>query len=209
MKRGLWVLLLGLPILAWVLWTLGGSNGPQVSPDMGLSGNPPAGEEKESDSGGPPPLEIDTDEPLLLEDPPEDEAAGSQPAGQPTADNEACFVCHANYMSEPLVVRHARENVGCMDCHGKSYAHRNDENNITPPDIMYPDRSIDPACKECHKKHDAPAVAVIARWQRRCPTKSNPKTIVCTDCHGEHRLKLRTVRWDKKTGRLISTNRGG
>ncbi len=27
---------------------------------------------------------------------------------------------------------------------------------------------------------------------------------VCTDCHGEHRLKVRTRRWDKETGKLVS-----
>jgi hypothetical protein len=45
----------------------------------------------------------------------------------------------------------------------------------------------------------------VARWQQRRPGKTDPKTTVCTDCHGEHRLKLRTVQWDKTTGKLLRT----
>jgi hypothetical protein len=44
---------------------------------------------------------------------------------------------------------------------------------------------------------------VITRWQQRCPEKRDVSQIVCTDCHGEHRLKNRTVRWNKTTGDLI------
>lgn len=208
MNRGLILLLPGLLALAGVLWSFGCSNARQANPTTASSADPPAEEEKEGDSGGLPPLEIDTDEPLLLEEPPLAGTSGSQPASRLVVDNQPCFVCHANYMAEPLAASHARENVGCVDCHGDSFAHRNDENNTTPPDLMYPERQIDRACRNCHKTHDAPATVVIARWQQRCPTKSNPETVVCTDCHGEHRLKLRTVRWDKNTGRLISTNRG-
>ena len=32
---------------------------------------------------------------------------------------------------------------------------------------------------------------------------SDAKDIVCIDCHGQHRLKIRTVRWDKQTKELI------
>ena len=68
---------------------------------------------------------------------------------------------------------------------------------------MYPPEAIAEKCAECHEEHDAPAVEVIARWQERCPKKTDPSTIVCTDCHGDHRLKIRTVRWNKKTRKLI------
>jgi formate-dependent nitrite reductase cytochrome c552 subunit len=112
-------------------------------------------------------------------------------------------VCHTNYQEEEMVTQHAVENVGCVKCHGDSLAHRNDENNTTPPDKMYPLTSIDRACMECHETHDAPARKVLARWRERCPAKNDPTLIVCTDCHGEHRLKHRTVRWDKATGKLL------
>jgi hypothetical protein len=119
-------------------------------------------------------------------------------------DNFACYVCHGNYEDEELVLSHGKEEVGCIDCHGKSYPHRNDEDNITPPDKMYPLDTIEEMCGDCHDTHDAPAAKVLARWQERCPAKKDPKQIVCTDCHYKHRLERRTVRWDKKTGRVLS-----
>ena len=121
----------------------------------------------------------------------------------PVADNQACFVCHANYDEEEMADQHAKANVGCIECHGPSMAHRNDENNITPPDRMFPKEAVDPDCVRCHDTHDAPARKVIARWQERSLGNRDPKETVCTDCHGEHRLAYRTVRWDKKTGKLI------
>jgi len=63
-------------------------------------------------------------------------------------------------------------------------------------------------CAECHEQHDAPARKVIERWQKRCPAKANPKEAVCTDCHYEHRLRSRTVVWDKKTGKLVVHEKG-
>jgi predicted CXXCH cytochrome family protein len=118
-------------------------------------------------------------------------------------DNFACYVCHGNYDGEELVVSHGVEAIGCIDCHGKSYEHRNDEDNITPPDKMYPLESVDKMCGDCHDMHDAPARKVLEKWQERCPEKTNPKEIFCTDCHYQHRLERRTVRWNKKTGELI------
>jgi hypothetical protein len=119
------------------------------------------------------------------------------------ADNSACYVCHGNYDGEELALIHAKEDVGCIECHGESLAHRDDEDNVTPPDVMYPADKIEEKCAECHDSHDVSAREVIVRWQERCPKKTNPKELVCTDCHGQHRLKLRTVRWDKKTRKLI------
>lgn len=152
----------------------------------------------------PPPLKVDRSNPLLLK-----ESQTPQPKKKPegpVADNSPCFVCHTNYQDESLASVHALENVGCVRCHGASLAHRNDENNTTPPDKMYPPEAIDPACVECHDTHDAPARKVLARWKERCPEKTDFSQVVCTDCHGEHRLKLRTVRWDKKSGKLLTAD---
>ncbi len=124
------------------------------------------------------------------------------------ADNTACFVCHGNLEEEEMVVVHAREDVGCVDCHGPSNAHRDDEDNSTPPDVMFAPGDIGKKCAECHDDHNAPAREVIARWQARCPAKTNPEELVCTDCHGQHRLKFRTVWWDKKTRKLIVRKSG-
>jgi hypothetical protein len=150
----------------------------------------------------PPPLVIDKSAPLLLDGP------ASNNDGKPVADNSACQVCHMNYAEEPLAVRHAKANVGCVCCHGTSYAHRNDENNTTPPEKIYAPEKVDPLCLECHRqKHDVPAKKVIERWISLGLDKKDPHTLVCTDCHGTHRLSLRTVRWDKNTGKLLSTNK--
>jgi len=144
-----------------------------------------------------PPLVIDKSAPLLLEEP------SVKKDKKFVRINQTCFVCHDNYQDEPLMIVHAKEEIGCVDCHGESVAHRNDEDNITPPDLMYPLDKIDDACGECHGTHDAPAAKIIARWQARCPEKEDVKQIACTDCHGRHRLKARTVRWDKSTGKLL------
>ncbi len=146
-----------------------------------------------------PPLKIDLSAPLLLEQPgPET----SPKAGAKSADNSACYVCHENYEEEFLVVEHAQEEIGCVACHGPSHAHTNDEDNVTPPDIMYAPEAIDSACGECHDEHDVSARKVIRRWIERCPEKG-PDPPVCTDCHGQHRLPRRTSVWDKRTGELI------
>lgn len=150
------------------------------------------------------PLKIDRSAPLLLPSaaPAPQPDPWDGPVG-PLADNSSCFVCHGNYSEEELATTHAKSNVGCIKCHGESLAHRNDENNTTPPDTMYPASAIDSACLDCHDDHDASARDVLARWRERCPEKTDPATVVCTDCHGHHRLTRRTVRWNKETKELI------
>lgn len=187
-------------------------------------------------NGPPPPLIVDLSEPLLLDDPNEEQLTAA--LTQAATENMACFVCHGNYRAEFLTERHATANVGCVNCHGDSFAHCNDENNTTPPEIMYAAEKIDPFCQSCHDAHDIPAKTIIARWIKQkakksdatCEgchkeddiplakvvalwkelgvLKSDPATIVCTDCHGDHRMKVRTVVWDKETGKLLRTNKG-
>ncbi|MHC4117077.1 MAG: ThuA domain-containing protein [Planctomycetota bacterium] len=161
-----------------------------------------AAQDDSGKSDGPPPLVIDRDAPLLLDDSPKKEEPLGAATG-PVADNLACFCCHVNYEEEPLAVIHATNNIGCVMCHGESFEHRDDENNITPPDIIFPLEKIAGTCGKCHHGHDAPAAKVIARWQERGLDKTDAKDMVCTDCHGQHRLKIRTVNWDKNTRELI------
>ncbi|MHC4324256.1 MAG: cytochrome c3 family protein [Planctomycetota bacterium] len=168
---------------------------------------PSAGDKSESE-GGPPPLVVDLDAPLLLDEPTEEQETSAGITTRAVVENTACFVCHANYSSEALASRHARANIGCSGCHGQSFAHRNDENNTTPPETMYPAEKIDSFCQGCHKSHDVPPGKVVAHWIKRNPDKTESDKIVCTDCHGDHRIKVRTIIWDKKTGELLSTNRG-
>jgi len=124
-----------------------------------------------------------------------------------TEFNGGCYVCHGNYRTESLVLSHAKKMVGCIQCHGESLPHQVDEFHRTPPEKMYGRHNVDKMCGECHKQHSAPAAKVIERWQQRSAAKANPKEIVCTDCHFEHRLSSRTVLWDKKTGKLVIQKR--
>jgi hypothetical protein len=127
------------------------------------------------------------EKPLLLEEePPPLEGDNADPL----ADNSRCHVCHINYEDEELAVTHARAGVGCERCHGASDAHCSDEDNITPPDIMYPPDKVNSSCKSCHPEG-----------------KLGGGKKYCTDCHGEHRLSYRTRKWDKETGQLIEDDK--
>jgi hypothetical protein len=168
----------------------------------------PAEDDNTESAGGPPPLVVDSEAPLLLDEPTEQQQASAGVTTQAAVENTACFVCHANYKFEALASRHAKANVGCAGCHGQSFEHKNDENNTTPPEKMYSAEKIDPLCQGCHNSHDVPAGKVVALWAKRNPGKTDPDKIVCTDCHGDHRMKVRTIIWDKKTGKLLRTNRG-
>ena len=79
---------------------------------------PAAGNQGES-TGGPPPLVVDLDAPLLLDEPTEEQQAFAGMTTQAAVENAACFVCHANYRSELLANQHAGANVGCSGCHGE------------------------------------------------------------------------------------------
>jgi hypothetical protein len=161
-----------------------------------------AAEESAGTAKRPPPLKVNKNAPLLLEErPPSTEPVDPD---KPRADNNSCFVCHGNFQDELMVTAHAKENIGCVKCHGSSFAHRNDEDNITPPDKMFTSERINKACSECHEDHTAPVHKVITMFQARFPQDADPKKVVCTDCHGEHRLKVRSVHWDKSTGKLLS-----
>ncbi len=152
----------------------------------------------------PPPLKVDKTAPLLLEEPPP--SARSVDPGKSRADNSACLVCHSNFQDELIVAAHAKQDIGCIKCHGSSLAHRNDEDNVTAPDKMFAAARIDKACRECHEDHNASARKVIKMFQARFPRNTDAEKVACTDCHGEHRLKVRSVRWDKDTGRLLAHN---
>lgn len=136
------------------------------------------------------------EEPLLLLESPELNTL-SAPTG---ADNSRCHVCHLNFAMEDLSIKHAAVDIGCEQCHGPSDAHCADEDNITPPDRMFPRSGINDACLECHReklpmteKHKAVLV----------PTSKE----LCTHCHGEHRLSHRTRMWNRQTGELLSDDK--
>jgi len=138
-----------------------------------------------------------TEEPLLLlED--GDGLADLPPATGPVANNSRCHVCHINYAAERLAVLHARADIGCEGCHGASDAHCSDEDNITPPEIMFPAARINASCTACHPKGK---INIPKHKPLFADTTGKTR---CTDCHGKHRLSHRTRRWDKATGKLLT-----
>ena len=142
--------------------------------------------------GQEPPLllaeQVAQEPPLLLEDNNDDENPGLDTG--PVADNSRCYICHINFGEDQLASIHAKADIGCERCHGASDAHCSDEDNITPPDIMYPAEKINSFCKSCHPN------ATLGKGKK-----------YCTECHGEHRLSHRTRKWDKSTGKLIEDDK--
>jgi hypothetical protein len=127
------------------------------------------------------PLLLD-DEPLLLLD---DEPQTDQSTWSET-DNSRCFVCHVNYMQEDIAVIHARADIGCASCHGKSDEHIADESwasggNGTAPETMFPKPNINPFCMGCHTKDK------IDTDQHK-PLFANFEKMVCTD-------EIRKCKW--------------
>lgn len=120
------------------------------------------------------------------------------------APNEPCYVCHGNLREDALVQKHGRKKVGCIKCHGPSENHRNDEDNIIPPDKMFGGDAIDRLCRRCHKKHDVPARKVVERLRARKLGTTPTGQLTCTACHFNHHLAHRTVRWDRETGKVLS-----
>ena len=124
------------------------------------------------------------------------ESLTEKESSSPTkADNSRCYVCHLNFKFEELAARHAAAGVGCQTCHGPSDAHIADESwswggKGTPPDRMYPRDKINESCLHCHKStlsRQAEHQKILSR-----PVQTNT---VCTDCHGNHRLRIRKVHW--------------
>ena len=105
----------------------------------------------------------------------------------PLGPNAACYVCHMAFVFEEIARTHLAEKVTCIECHGLSAAHANDENiGATKPDITYKRNEVDAFCEKCHEEHNVPAQEVVARFLER--ELKDPKP-VCTDCHGMHRIE--------------------
>jgi len=121
------------------------------------------------------------------------------------ADNSFCYVCHINFKKEPLVVRHKAANVGCVDCHGESLPHADDEDNATAPTTMFTKAEVNDACSTgCHEPEKLKKITSHKAWYAltdREKTETNRQ--YCTDCHGMHKLDTRDRKWDKKTKKLI------
>jgi len=141
--------------------------------------------------------------------------AAEEPVEQEVAEktftaNEFCAACHYAFDEEKLARTHGQAGIGCERCHGESERHRSDEDNVTPPEIMYPTDKIIPTCMMCHPIHE------IQHVPNHKPLLAGAKTIFdsdsedansqlyCTACHAkDHRINVRTIRWNKATGELL------
>jgi len=155
---------------------------------------------------------------------PDKQPAGSEQVATQTADgavaedpqprftaNQFCAACHAGFLDEPFAARHEKAGIGCERCHGESDRHRSDENNLTPPELMYPQQRINPVCMMCHPRQDIQAIpahkailegAATIFDEEPEPAATGPQ--YCTDCHAKkHEMNVRTIRWNKATGELI------
>ena len=117
-------------------------------------------------------------------------------------DNSRCHVCHINFAFDDLAVKHEEVNVGCETCHGPSDAHCSDEDNIIPPDIMWPLKTLNAKCMECHEQAKLPEEEHAELFADATDEKQ-----VYTDCHGDHRLTHRTRIWNRETGELIKSDK--
>jgi hypothetical protein len=124
--------------------------------------------------------------------------------------NPFCRACHFDFDEEELALDHEVFGIGCERCHGESLRHRSDEANVTPPEMMYAKERINPLCMMCHprqdlqdrKDHQPILEAGLSIFESE-PSGPDAKRY-CTDCHGvAHRMKNRTIRWDKATGQRL------
>ena len=150
-----------------------------------------------------------------IEDPSVEKPAAGESVEQEVAEetftaNEFCAACHYAFDEEKLARTHQQAGIGCERCHGESERHRSDEDNVTPPEIMYPRNKIIPTCMMCHPRHEieqvGPHKQLLAGAKTIFDSDSQTKgrQMYCTTCHAkEHRINVRTIRWNKATGELL------
>ncbi len=136
-----------------------------------------------------------------------DESSLKQTEEETFVANVFCSACHYAFGDEELALSHERVGIGCERCHGESERHRSDEDNVTPPEIMYPKAKINPTCMMCHPrgeiKHERHHKSFLAGAETIFDEHTGQKKY-CTDCHGRHhRINVRTIRWNKATGELL------
>jgi ferredoxin len=129
---------------------------------------------------------------------------GAEDLAEGEADNSRCMVCHLNFAFDDFATGHAANGIGCETCHGTSDPHSADEDNITPPDKMWPLSKLNSMCMEaCHPKAEMDPGLHEALFEGMAEAESEEKQ-VCTECHGDHRLTTRTREWNRETGELIT-----
>jgi len=131
--------------------------------------------------------------------------------------NVGCFNCHGessphqndeNNITPPETMYSAEKiDPFCRSCHK---VHDISPREIIANYLKKKSEGANTSCQgqDCHESDDVPPEKVVIRWKERDLVKIDPEKIVCTDCHGDHRMKVRTIIWDKKSGKLLRTNKG-
>ncbi|MHC4678778.1 MAG: hypothetical protein ACYTEK_08775 [Planctomycetota bacterium] len=139
-----------------------------------------------------------------------EEASGQEAEKEVWVANDFCSACHYGFDEEKLAARHRQAGIGCERCHGESERHRSDEDNVTPPEIMYPKDKINPTCMMCHPRHEIQHAAHHKKLLAGAKTildsasESDGHQLYCTTCHArKHRINVRTIQWNKATGELL------
>ncbi len=108
------------------------------------------------------------------------------------ADNTFCVVCHLDLKKELIAAKHLEQDITCMQCHGSSTEHMQDEMLMTKPDILFGRTEVEPMCCECHETHQNPDAVEAFRKEWLGKHRENGRAItqnaVCTDCHGTHNI---------------------
>lgn len=143
-----------------------------------------------------------------------DKSAAEEPVAEEVVEktftaNIFCAACHYAFGDEELAKAHEEVGIGCERCHGESERHRSDEDNVTPPEIMYPKDKINPTCMMCHPRHEiehVPAHGILLAGAKTIfdSDSDSDSQMYCTTCHAkEHRINVRTTRWNKATGEIL------
>jgi hypothetical protein len=139
-----------------------------------------------------------------------DEPATEEVAEKTFTANIFCAACHYAFGDEELAKAHEEVGIGCERCHGESERHRSDEDNVTPPEIMFPKDKINPTCMMCHPRHEikhVPAHEILLAGAKTIfdsDSEDAGSQMYCTTCHAkDHRINVRTIRWNKATGEIL------
>ena len=115
--------------------------------------------------------------------------AGSGPRPK---DNSFCHVCHDGLQKELITKVHAKEDILCVDCHGPSTLHMEDEMLMTKPDVLLGRSEVEPFCRQCHGPHEEPDEVEEFREKWKGRDLPNGRVVssrsICTDCHGTHNI---------------------
>lgn len=148
----------------------------------------PAADHAVSDPDDPPADIEATAEEVLAEMSPEWRALLAEAEAHQAGDmGQGCAGCHVDVSDRWVGTRHDLADIGCIECHGPSEGHVQDENNEVLPDEIFARADMDRLCAACHRCEHAAA----ARDRPDLSITRAPP--VCTDCHPAHAFPLSVI----------------